>query len=213
MLCAFSNPAEIIKVQTFMLCEKRIPISLLHLAKNWPPYTSSRFLIKGKLWIKLGSKLRVFFFFLFPFKTEERLKLTFLEVTFTSLHFRRLQTLTISALLGIYTFLVVHLDKATPESTEPISIGDKLRKPVQSFVEIEWQDSRWSIKKPSYAAIQEISVMCPSWNVFQKALNPSTFTLKRNIVSLAYSLLSIQFWPTEIKEKMKTKLVMSIYEQ
>lgn len=101
---------------------------------------------------------------------------------------------------------MVHLDKATPESTEPISIGDKLE-------EIEWQDSRWSIKKPSYAAIQEISVTCSSWNVFQKALNPSTFTLKRNIVSLAYSLLSIQYWPTEIKEKMKTKLVMSIYEQ
>ena len=194
-----------------MLCEKRIPISLLHLAKNWPPYTSSRFLIKGKVWIKLGSNY--VFFFLSPFKTEERLKLTFLEVTFTSLHFRRLQTLTISALLGIYNFLVVHLHKATPESTEPISIGDKLRKPVQSFVENEWQDSRWSIKKPSYAAIQEISVTCSSWNVFQKALKPSTFTLKLIIVSLAYSLLSIQHWPTEIKEKMKTKLVMSIYEQ
>ena len=64
-------------------------------------------------------------FFLAPLQ-KECLKLTFLEVTFTILH-----------LLGIYNFLVVHLHKVTPEFTEPISIGDKLMKPVQSFVEIE----------------------------------------------------------------------------
>ena len=75
-------------------------------------------------------------FFLAPLQ-KECLKLTFLEVTFTILHSRSLQTLTIPALLGIYNFLVVHLHKVTPEFTEPISIGDKLMKPVQSFVEIE----------------------------------------------------------------------------
>lgn len=46
-----------------MLREKGILISIVYLAENWPPYTSSRFLVKRKLQIKFEI---VFFFS--PFK-------------------------------------------------------------------------------------------------------------------------------------------------